>query len=234
VSRTWPEYAATWARLHGGYDPRTASVLVRGWLGLAYRIARPLAAVRVSPTAITAVGLLLSVLVPLCVLGGPVWSVAAAGCILLAALADTVDGALAVISDRYTRLGAVYDSIADRLGEATWLLAWWLLGVPGWLVVVCGAGSWLQEYVRARAAAVGMRSLGVVTVSERPTRILLAIFGLLLSALGGAVRADLAVVGVAIAAVGWAFLAGVGLMQVIVAVRRDLRGQPDDAAAPPH
>ena len=54
---------------------------------------------------------------------------------LLAAVADSVDGAVAVVTGRTTRLGYVYDSVADRLGEVAWLLAFWLVGAPGGLVV---------------------------------------------------------------------------------------------------
>jgi hypothetical protein len=53
--------------------------------------------------------------------------------VLLSAVADTVDGAVAVIAGRATRLGQVDDSLADRLGEACWLVALWLVGAPGWL-----------------------------------------------------------------------------------------------------
>lgn len=34
----WHEYATIWARLHGGFDPRVAAPVVRGWLRFAYQI----------------------------------------------------------------------------------------------------------------------------------------------------------------------------------------------------
>jgi CDP-diacylglycerol--glycerol-3-phosphate 3-phosphatidyltransferase len=120
-------------------------------------------------------GLVVSGIVPLAVLPGGPWLFAAAGLVLLAALADTADGALALITSRATRMGAFYDSVADRLTEAAWLGALWLAGVPGILVATCGALAWLHEYARSRAAAVGLRNIGVVTVAERPTRVIVVV-----------------------------------------------------------
>jgi CDP-diacylglycerol--glycerol-3-phosphate 3-phosphatidyltransferase len=104
--------------------------------------------------------------------------------------------------------------VADRLGELAWLIAFRLAGAPGWLVVAAGAASWLQEYARARATAAGMSEVGVVTVAERPTRVLVAIFGLLL----GFVATPL----ITAAAAVWLVLALAGLAQLAPAVRRAL------------
>ena len=211
---TWEEYCAAWARLHGGFDPSTASAVVRGWVRIAYRIGSWLGERRVAPSAVTAAGLALCWCVPLVVLSGRVGPALGAALVLLAALADGLDGAVAVVSGRASRLGFVYDSVADRLGEAAWLLAFWLVGAPAWLVVAAGGVSWLQEYARARAAAAGMSEIGVVTVSERPTRVLVAIFGLLAAAI--------APIAINVAAAVWLGLALVGLVQLGAAIRREL------------
>ena len=84
-----------------------------------------------------------------------------------------------VVTGRETRLGQVYDSVADRLTEAAWLPALWLLGAPGWLVAGCR-----RAVVAARVRpgpGDGRRhaEIGAVTVGERPTRVLVALFGLL-------------------------------------------------------
>ena len=44
------------------------------------------------------------------------------------------------------------------------------------LAVLAGIAGFLLEYVRARAAAVGMVGLGIVTLFERPSRVLVASF----------------------------------------------------------
>jgi phosphatidylglycerophosphate synthase len=207
---TWDEYCAAWSRLHGGFDPSTASILVRGWVRIAYGIGSFLGRKRIGPTAVTTAGLLLCWSAPAVIPIGRPGLLLAAVIVLLAALADGLDGAVAVLTDRASRLGFVYDSVADRLGEAAWLLAFWLAGAPAWAVVAAGATSWIQEYARARATAAGMDDIGVVTVAERPTRVLVTIFGLLL----GAAVPVLVVAAVLV----WLALALIGLVQLAVVI----------------
>ncbi|MGK5684633.1 CDP-alcohol phosphatidyltransferase family protein [Actinoplanes sp. URMC 104] len=210
----WDEYATAWSGLHGGFDPRRASFLVRGWVRIAYGIGSWLGRRRVGPMAVTTAGLLVCSTVPLAVLLGRGGYFLAAVLVLVAALADGLDGAVAVITGRASRLGYVYDSVADRLGELAWLVAFWLAGAPGWLVVAAGATSWLQEYARARATAAGMSEIGVVTVAERPTRVLVAIFGLL----AAFAHPPLILAATAV----WLALALVAGVQLAIAVRRAL------------
>jgi CDP-diacylglycerol--glycerol-3-phosphate 3-phosphatidyltransferase len=63
-----------------------------------------------------------------------------------------------------------------------------------------------------------MSEIGAVTVGERPTRVLIALFGLLVAGIAG----HASVVLTAGAAV-WLGLAVVGLVQLGIAVRRELR-----------
>lgn len=221
---SWDEYASRWSRLHGGYDPRRASPLVRGWLRTAYGVGRPLAASPVTPNAVTVFGLLLSAGVPwVAGRGSSGWPLAAAGLVVVSGLADTVDGALAVVSGRTSRLGQLYDAVADRIAEACWLVALALVGAPGWLVVLCGGLAWLHEYVRARATVAGMTEIGAVTVAERPTRVLVVTFGLAVAGIGGTLRSELAVGAVTVATAIWTVLGTVAIGQLFLAVRRALR-----------
>jgi CDP-diacylglycerol--glycerol-3-phosphate 3-phosphatidyltransferase len=189
---------------------------------MAYGIGAPLARARVTPTAVTALGLLFCAAVPVAAARAPVGLFVAAGLVLLAGVADSVDGAVAVISDRVTALGYVYDSVADRLGEAAWLVGFWVAGVPGELVVLAGGLSWLHEYVRARAVSAGMREIGSVTVGERPTRVAIALVGLLVAGAAGFIEPDLAPGTLTIALAVWVLLAVFGLGQLLSAVRRSL------------
>lgn len=216
---SWDEYAVEWARLHGGFDPRKAGPLVRGWLRVAYVIGSWLARAGVSPATVTFGGLVLCACVPL-LADRPAL---AAVFVLLAGMADSADGATAVASGRATRLGYLYDSLADRLGEAAWLVAFWLVGAPGTLVVAGGALSWLHEYVRARVTAAGMRDIGVVTVGERPTRVSIAFVGLLLAGLANLVQDDLPAGTITVVTAVWVLLALVGLLQLLAAFHRALR-----------
>ncbi len=223
---TWDEYAKAWSSLHGGFDPLRTSPVVRGWLRLAYGGGSLLGRAGVGPTAVTATGLLICLGVPLAAARGPVGLLVAAVLVLLAGIADALDGAVAVVTGKVSRLGFVYDSVADRLGEAAWLTAFWLAGAPGPLVVAGGAACWLHEYIRARSAGAGMRGVGVVTVGERPTRVSVALVGLLFGGAAGLLRPELAAGTVTLAAVAWLAFAVFGLGQLITVVRRDLNEPP--------
>jgi phosphatidylglycerophosphate synthase len=215
----WDEYAVGWARLHGGFDPRRAGPLVRGWLRVSYVIGAALARVGVRPAVVTFAGLVLCVCVPLLADRPALASVF----VVLAAMADSADGATAVVAGRATRLGYLYDSLADRLGEAAWLVAFWLVGAPGSLVVAAGGLSWLHEYVRARVTAAGMRDIGVVTIGERPTRVSLAFVGLLLAGAAEVVQADLPAGTITVVTAVWVLLALIGILQLLAAFHRALR-----------
>jgi CDP-diacylglycerol--glycerol-3-phosphate 3-phosphatidyltransferase len=176
-----------------------------------------------TPDAITVVGLLLSAAVPVVVLFGGWWLLAAAGLVLASAVADSADGAVAILTGRTSRLGAFTDAMADRLSEAAWLLALWLAGVPGILVAVCGALSWLHEYARARAAAAGMSGVGVVTVAERPIRVILSAVALGLGAVASSVSDRLAAGVMTIVVAVWVLLALLGGVRLVTVIRAALR-----------
>jgi phosphatidylglycerophosphate synthase len=219
---TWDQYAAVWASLHGGADPRRARPSVRRWLVVGFRIASVCARLRIRPGAVTAVGLLACVAVPLAARHA---ALLAALLVIVSALTDTVDGALAVLTDRTTRLGYVYDAMVDRLSEAAWLVGFWLLGVPGVVVVAAGGVSWLHEYARARANAAGMTEIGTVTAGERPTRVILAGLGFglagLVAPMSRVFSASLATFAVAV----WVVFAVIGFAQLFGGVHRALAGR---------
>lgn len=222
---TWDEYATVWARLHGGFDPRVATPTVYGWLRISYLVGALLGRLRIAPGAVTWLNVLLSVGVPVAAARPGYGPVIAAALVLLAAVADSVDGAVAVITRRTSRLGYVYDSLADRIGEAAWLAAFWLVGAPGVLVVAAGALCWLHEYLRARSVSAGMREIGAVTVGERPTRVSVALVGLLAAGAAGLIQPDLAAGTVTVFATIWVLLAAFGFWQLLTVVRASLVGR---------
>ncbi len=212
------EYLRRWAPLHGNYEPRPGTLAGR-WLTLAYAAARPLAARGVAPDLLTAWGVLVSAAVAAIAAAGGRWPLAAVAVVVLAGLLDNLDGAVAILGGRTSRWGFVLDSLADRLSDTAYLVALWLLGAPGPISVAGGALMGLQEYARARAGNAGMGEVGVITVWERPTRVILTA-GLLLGAglLPGS--ADLiATAGVA----AWVALGLTGLSQLLLVVHRLLQ-----------
>jgi CDP-diacylglycerol--glycerol-3-phosphate 3-phosphatidyltransferase len=219
----WDAYLVAWSRLHGGYDPRRSTPLVRGWLRVAYTLAGLVLRLGAGPNAVTAAGLLVSLAVPVVAAAGGGWPAAAALLVLVAAVADTVDGAVAVRSGRASRLGQVYDALADRIAEAGWCLAFAVLGAAPWLMATTGALVWLHEYLRARATAAGLTEIGAVTVGERPTRILVVVFALLFAGAGALAGPELPVGTVTAAGAIWALLQAVALLHLFAVVHRDLR-----------
>ncbi|GAA4785473.1 CDP-alcohol phosphatidyltransferase family protein [Actinomycetospora chlora] len=208
---TLEEYLTRWSAAHGGIRP---TGLVLGWLRIVHVLVRPLARRRLPPSVLTAASGLCGVAVPLVVLAGRWWLIAAAVLAVLCALLDGLDGAVAVLTDTASAWGRVLDPLADRVGDVAFLVALVLAGAPGWLAVGVGTLTLLQESVRASAR---LPDVGVVSVWERPSRVIVTALGLA----GAAVTPSLpvATIAVTIAAV----LAVVGFTQVLVTVYRRLR-----------
>jgi CDP-diacylglycerol--glycerol-3-phosphate 3-phosphatidyltransferase len=189
-------------------------VLVGWWLGLVRLLATPLVRARVPPNVVT--GLAVAAAAGAAVVA-PALPVVAAGLVLVNGVLDGLDGAVAVLSRRETRLGFLLDSLADRVSDVLLLVALWRAGAPGLACVAAGVALGLLEYARARAGQAGMREIGVVTVGERPVRVVLGAAGL-------AVPASV-VPGVAAGVT--AALAGIGLVQFLVVAVRRLTSPPD-------
>lgn len=222
------EYLRRWSALHQDHDP-TATPLVALWLSLVHVPARALARTGVGPDAVTAGATLLSLLVPLAAVASR-WGFPPAGAALAASLltalsgiSDNLDGAVAALTGRSTRWGFVLDSVCDRVADVAYLLALWALGAPGPLVAAGGVLTGLQEYARARGIAAGIDEVGVVTISERPTRVLVVCLFLFAAAvLPG--PGDHRIAGWAtIAAAAWTAVHLVGTVTVLRWLRRALR-----------
>jgi CDP-diacylglycerol--glycerol-3-phosphate 3-phosphatidyltransferase len=85
-------------------------------------------------------------------------------------IADGIDGSLAILTGKVSRWGALLDGFIDRIVEALWAYSLFLLGAPYQLVLIAWLAAFLQEYMRSRAASLGVTQLGVVTIGERPIR----------------------------------------------------------------
>ena len=219
------EYLAAWSRWHGGTG--TESALVRGWLSVAWTLARPLAGL--PPIVATALGLLVAAAAVLPARAGSSWLVLAGVLVGLSGLLDSLDGALAIGTGRASRRGFVLDSFVDRLTEVAYAGALWVAGAPGWLAVAFGALCWLPDYLRARAGQAGVRETGAISVWERPTRVLMT--GLTL--VGAGVVADLATEVVTTGAAAGVLLGGVGVAQLGLWLRRALAGPGSGDPIPP-
>jgi phosphatidylglycerophosphate synthase len=210
------EYLAAWSGWHGGTGTETR--LVRGWLSLAYTLARPMAGF--PPVVATVLGLVVAGLAVWPAAAGGLWLIAAGVLVGFSGLLDSLDGALAIGTGRASRRGFVLDSVVDRLTEAAFAAALWVAGAPGWLAVGYGALCWLPDYLRARAGQAGVAETGEISVWERPARV--AMTGMTLGGAGvvsGLGATDLVVT--AGTAVG-VLLGTVGVAQLGVSLRRML------------
>jgi len=133
--------------------------LLLPWLRLVWRLAVPLRAV--PPTAISVLGVLVAA-GAVYVAGSVPW--VALVLVVLAALCDALDGAVAMLARRASRGGALADAVADRLVDAAFAAVLWRCGVPWPVAVACGAIAVGVDGTR-RLRRVPDR----ITAGERPT-----------------------------------------------------------------
>ncbi len=202
------EFLARWSAQHGGYDP-ARSRLTSAWLRVMYALTGPLVRLRVHPHAVTLTALPLAYGAFAAAASG--LPVLAAALVAVSGVCDGLDGTLALRTGRASRAGALLDAVADRAADGAYLLALWAAGGRAAWCVGAGAALAGLEYVRARAGALGMADVGVVTVGERPTRVFVAAAFL---AAGRPTAGALVTLAVSV----------VGLAQLAPAVTRYVRG----------
>jgi phosphatidylglycerophosphate synthase len=156
------EFFSIWRRLHGDAN---ISGIVKGWLSISYLVVKPLSKARVTPNILTIFGLLFGVL--LYANAETFWAPAL---LVLSLICDGIDGSLAIVTNKSTKWGAILDSTVDRLTEIFWVLALYKIGADLKLLIIVLLSASVQEYVRARAAGLGVSEVGIVTFAERPVR----------------------------------------------------------------
>ena len=144
-------------------------------------VARLMERVGLTPNLVTLIGLLIAV--------GGAWLVAvgnwwAGGIVVLfGGVFDMFDGALARMTGRASKFGALLDSVVDRVSEAVALfgvLAFYLISdndIGAALAYAAIIGSLMVSYMRARSEGLGIEcKVGVMT---RPERVAAIGFGLI-------------------------------------------------------
>lgn len=207
---TGDDFAATWRAGHG-LDPDGGGRLVTGWLRLMGTVARPLARTGVPPSAVTLAGLALAVLALVPAFAGRSdqrgWLLLVPVLVGVSALADGLDGAVAIMTGTASRRGALLDAGCDRVTEAAFAAVLWVLGAPVSLAIAAVGSSWLLEYLRERAHT----SSVVLTVAERPTRVAVTVMFSFGAALWPADAGPWAAIGAA----SWALLGAASLVQFV-------------------
>jgi CDP-diacylglycerol--glycerol-3-phosphate 3-phosphatidyltransferase len=157
-------------------------------------VGRGLVRLGASANAITAGGLVLTLVGVAVLLGGALRPGAAL--LALATATDAFDGTVARLRGQDSALGSFFDSVADRVSDAAIFAAalWLVRGDPLLFAVgsVALSAAFLTSYIRAKAESLGWdATVGVVERPERVIVLVLALFfgmpgwGLWLLAVGG-------------------------------------------------
>ena len=144
-------------------------------------VARFMERVGLTPNLVTLIGLLIAVGGAGLVAVGQWW--AGGIVVLFGGVFDMFDGALARMTGRASKFGALLDSVVDRVSEAVALfgvLAFYLISdndVGAALAYAAIIGSLMVSYMRARSEGLGIEcKVGVMT---RPERVAAIGFGLI-------------------------------------------------------
>ncbi|WP_185976306.1 CDP-alcohol phosphatidyltransferase family protein [Mycolicibacterium sp. 018/SC-01/001] len=207
---------AGWSDLHGGVRPSPA---VRAWL----RVMRALSAgpvLRIPPDLLSLAGVVALAAALGTVVTG--WPVLVVPLVLIAGVLDGLDGAVALATGRARPLGALVDSVADRIGDLLLGAVLYALGAPlGWVLAAL-TSVLLLEYVRARAQAVGMPGVGAVTVAERPTRLIVVALAALSVAVFPGGAPGFGWQWGTVFTVAWTAAGVVGMLQLVRGIRRSM------------
>jgi CDP-diacylglycerol--glycerol-3-phosphate 3-phosphatidyltransferase len=156
------EFKAKWSSLHS--DAETTGI-VGAWLHISYRFGLICTLLRISPNALTVLGLIGAVATALT--AQTAWAILF---LVFSLFCDGIDGSVAIFQHRESKFGATLDSVVDRISEALWFYALYAIGVPAWIPITVWCVAAFQEYARAKLISLGVSDIGVVTPAERPVR----------------------------------------------------------------
>ncbi|MDO8645138.1 MAG: CDP-alcohol phosphatidyltransferase family protein [Candidatus Planktophila sp.] len=159
---TKDEFNTKWSQLHSD-APITGAVA--WWLKISYRFGLIATLLRISPNLLTLLGLISAAM---SALTATTWW--AIFFLVFSLFCDGIDGSVAIFQKRDSAWGATLDSVVDRISEAFWLYALYVIGVPAWLAIAIWCVAAFQEYARAKLSSLKIKDIGVVTPAERPVR----------------------------------------------------------------
>lgn len=156
------EFFDTWSQLHGNAK---VTGIVKAWLIISFVIVKPLAKLKITPNMLTFLGLIFGIALYL-----NVQSPWVAVLLVLSLTCDGIDGSLAIFTSKFSRFGAMLDSIIDRITEFFWIASLYKIGADIKILLFIIVIAAVQEYIRARASGLGMSQVGIITLAERPVR----------------------------------------------------------------
>ena len=207
VVRTSEEFIARWSSLH---NDAPVKGVVAWWLKISYRFGLIATLLRITPNVLTLLGLVSAAMTALTATSW--WAVFF---LVFSLFCDGIDGSVAIFQKRESAWGATLDSVVDRVSEAFWLYALYVIGVPAWLAITLWSIAAFQEYARAKLTSLGVQDIGVVTPTERPVRASFLFITLIMY--------QLSFPGIAIVAAGFLALQVVSFTLVVRFARSQLR-----------
>ena len=180
------EFFAKWSKLHGD---ATISGIVKGWLRISFILVKPIAKLKITPNMLSTFGLFFGVLLFFNAENN--WAILL---LITSLICDGVDGSLAIVTNKESKWGAAVDSIFDRLTEVFWALTFIAIGANQNVVMAAVLLAAVQEYLRARAAGLGLAEVGVVTIAERPVRAAILFVALVAAALDLEISNQIAII----------------------------------------
>jgi len=145
---------------------------------ITYPIARKIAALNISPNTITIIGFLVATLyLPLMAYGRPLLALLV---IVLSGAMDILDGAVAKVTGKTTKLGSFLDSTLDRIEDIIFIFGLRFLKINDILIYSFIALSLMISYMRAKGESLGLKVEGKGVV-ERAERIILIILIIMFS-----------------------------------------------------
>lgn len=204
---TKEEFTARWSSLH---NDAPVKGIVAAWLKISYRFGLIATLLRISPNSLTLLGLASAVMTALNATSW--WAIFF---LVFSLFCDGVDGSVAIFQKRESAWGATLDSVVDRISEAFWLYALYVIGIPAWVAIALWSVAAIQEYARAKLTSLGVHEIGVVTATERPVRASFLFITLLMH--------QFSIPGIEILAYGFLALQVVSFTQVMRFARSQLR-----------
>lgn len=159
---TKEDFYAKWSTLHSD-APITG--VVAWWLKISYRFGLIATLLRISPNVLTLLGLASAAMTALT--ASSWWAIIF---LVFSLFFDGIDGSVAIFQKRDSAWGATLDSVVDRISEAFWLYALYVIGVPAWLAITLWSIAAFQEYARAKLSSFKVTDIAVITPAERPVR----------------------------------------------------------------
>ncbi|MGC9010038.1 MAG: CDP-alcohol phosphatidyltransferase family protein [Sulfolobales archaeon] len=132
-------------------------------------IAITIAETGISPNIVTIAGFIVAALTPIATIY--MLYIGYIICVLLSSTLDALDGEIARVRGRVSKLGAFLDSFLDRVSDVFYIYSLTFLGLDSTIVVTLIVLSILISYSRARAEGLGVAVEGV-GLMERGERVI--------------------------------------------------------------